>query len=176
MIRIFILILGFFSVASTSAHAQLRPMVYTEKTIDAPIERVWVDWTTEDGLERFLAPKVKVKAEPGGRYAIYFDPDAPKGERGSDDGIVLGLQNPETGPRMISVSWAMPPYMAEIRPHMTALQIWFVPVNNTTTRVRLFHTGFGDSPAWREGRNYFAKTWPDVLALYEESLDEIRSE
>jgi len=106
-----------------TAQAQLRPMVYTEKTVNAPIDQVWADWTTAEGLESFFAPKA-----------------------------------------------IMPPYMETIRPHMTIVQLWFVPQGETQTRLRLFHTGFGDTKDWQEGRDYFAKTWPDVMHQYADHL------
>ncbi len=144
------------------AAAQLRPMVYAEVTVDALANEVWEDWTTQDGLESFFAPKAIVDLKPGGAYEVWFLPDAPAGQRGADDGIILGLQTE----KMIHFTWAMPPYMPEIRPHMTTVQILFEPAANERTRVRLFHTGFGSGETWRKGRDYFAKSWPAVLDLY----------
>lgn len=153
-----------------TAQAQLRPMVYTEKTVNAPIDQVWADWTTAEGLESFFAPKAIVEARPGGAYEVWFLPDAPAGQRGAEDGVVIGLQNSDDETRMISFTWAMPPYMETIRPHMTIVQLWFVPQGETQTRLRLFHTGFGDTKDWQEGRDYFAKTWPDVMHQYADHL------
>lgn len=154
-----------------TAHAQLRPMVYTDKTVDAPLEQVWQDWTTAEGLESFFAPKAIVEPRPGGAYEVWFAPEAPAGQRGAEDGRVIGLQKDNDGTRMISFTWAMPPYMEDIRPHMTIVQLWFVPQQDGKTRLRLFHTGFGDSKDWQEGRDYFAKTWPQVMNGYAEHLE-----
>lgn len=157
-----------FTVFATHAEAQLRPMVYTETTVDADLGTVWEDWTTAEGLESFFAPQAIVDLKPGGAYEVWFLPDAPKGQRGADDGIILGLQDQ----RMIQFTWAMPPYMPEIRPHMTVVQLWFVPVSETQTRVRLFHTGFGDGEAWDKGRDYFEDSWPQVLELYKAHIND----
>lgn len=148
--------------------AQARPMVLTGTEVDAPIEQVWEDWTTADGLESFFAPKAIVEARPGGAYEIWFLPDAPAGQRGAENGIVLGIQDKH----MISFTWAMPPYMEEIRPHMTVVQIRFEPAGKDRTRIRLYHTGFGEGEAWDEGRNYFAKTWPQVLDNYRKHIND----
>jgi len=156
-----------FTVFATHAQAQLRPMVYTDTTVEADLEAVWDDWTTAEGLESFFAPKAVVDLAPGGAYEIWFLPDAPEGQRGADNGIVLGLQDK----RMIQFTWAMPPYMPEIRPHMTVVQIWFVPMSETETRVRLFHTGFGEGEAWDKGREYFETSWPQVLDLYKAHIE-----
>lgn len=144
------------------ASAQLRPMVYTETTVERSADEVFADWTTDASVEAFFAPKANIKPVPGGRYRLCFAPGAPEGSCGNDEGRVMAVQPG----RMLSFSWAMPPYMAEIRPHMTSVQILFEPLGDERTRVRLFHTGFGEGEAWAEGRNYFAKTWPTVLENY----------
>ncbi|GLQ23606.1 hypothetical protein GCM10007853_14800 [Algimonas ampicilliniresistens] len=160
-------ILGLGSVLSTgtTANAQLRPMIYEEITVDANQADVFSDWTTADGIEAFFAPQATIEAKPGGMYELCFSLEAPKGSCGNDDGRILAIQPDE----MLSFTWAMPPYMPEIRPHLTTVQILFEPVDADTTRVRLFHTGFGIGEDWDQGRNYFVKTWPAVLELYRDS-------
>ena len=144
------------------ANAQLRPMIYADVTVDAPVSDVWDDWTTAAGVTSFFAKAADIEMKPGGAYRLYFAPSAPEGSRGNDMGEVLGWQTK----RMLNVSWAMPPYMPEIRPHLTVLQLEFVELDKDTTQVRLFHTGFGQGEDWDKGRKYFEKTWPEVLALY----------
>ena len=161
------LILASTILIALPAKAQLRPMIYAETTAQVSAEDAYRDWTTADGIEAFFAPKATIDAVPGGLYELCFAPDAPEGSCGNDDGRILGLQQG----RMLAVTWAMPPYMPEIRPHLTSVQIMFEPVDADTTRVRLFHTGFGTGEAWEEGRAYFAKTWPVVLESYRESVD-----
>jgi len=156
---------------NASAQAQLRPMVYAEETVEAPIAEVWTDWTTAEGLKTFFAKEANIEARPGGAYELFFAPDAPEGSRGNDGGVVLGLEDGQ----MLNVTWAMPPYMPEIRPHQTVLQLRFTPVGDGRTRIRIYHTGFGDSAAWEEGRAYFAKTWPEVLNAYEASSGAFQS-
>ena len=151
-----------YSIFMGSAHAQLRPMIYADVTVDAPISDVWGDWTTETGVTSFFAKAAEIEMKPSGAYRLYFAPSAPKGSRGSDSGEILGWQDE----KMLNISWAMPPYMPEIRPHLTVLQLEFVELESNRTQVRLFHTGFGRSEQWEEGRSYFEKTWPAVLALY----------
>lgn len=157
--------LALFTVASASA--QLRPMIYEEVIVDSSQAEVFSDWTTSEGIEAFFAPKATIEAKPGGMYELCFSLEAPKNSCGNDDGRILAIQ-PDA---MLSFTWAMPPYMPEIRPHLTTVQILFEPVDADTTRVRLFHTGFGTSDDWDQGRNYFVKTWPSVLELYRESKE-----
>ena len=153
-------------LGSLASQAQLRPMVYAETTVEASSQQAFSDWTTAEGIESFFAPQATIEAKPGGAYKLCFAPDAPVGSCGNDNGRILGLQ-PD---KMLAFTWAMPPYMPEIRPHLTSVQVLFEPINADTTRIRLFHTGFGNDDDWAEGRDYFAKTWPDVLAGYRETV------
>lgn len=160
-----------FWLSACAANAQLRPMVYSETTVAANVETVWDDWTTVEGLENHFAPKAVIERVPGGAYEIWFLPDAPKGQRGAEDGVILGMQtDAKDGTRMIQFTWKMPPYMPEINDHMTVVQMWFIPQTKDHTRVRLFHTGFGDTAKWQEGLDYFTKVWPDVLANYKDHI------
>lgn len=155
-----------------SAYAQLRPMVYTDKVVSSDVETVWEDWTTAEGLESFFAPKAIVDGTLGGAYEVWFLPDAPKGQRGAEDGILLAWQTDSAnGARMIQFTWRMPPYMPEIVESMTVVQIWMVPMGEDKTRLRLFHTGFGDTPQWLEARDYFQGSWSEVLKLYHAHIE-----
>ena len=144
------------------ASAQLRPMVYAETTVDTTPTEAFADWVSDERIEDFFAAEATIEAKPGGLYHLCFAPDAPAGSCGNDAGRILGLQEGH----MLAFTWAMPPYMPDIRPHLTSVQILFEPVGASQTRVRLFHTGFGEGEAWNEGRTYFAKTWPQVLESY----------
>ncbi len=141
-------------------------MVYAETTVEASPEQVFEDWTSEDALTRFFAKSAQIEAEPGGTYKLCFAEDAPQGSCGNDNGRIMALQDG----RMLAFTWAMPPYMPEIRPHLTSVQLRFEPAGLERTRVRLYHTGFGDSAAWREGERYFETTWPAVLQAYREDV------
>lgn len=161
------LLSGMMLAIATSANAQLRPMIYAEETIDLPRAEVWADWTTSEGIASFFAEESVIEMQPGGKYFLVFDAEAPEGSRGTDYGQVLGYHYEN----MLHVSWPMPPYMPKIRPHLTALQLEFKRVDDDTTTIRLFHTGFGDSEAWDEGIAYFEQTWPAILALYKETVE-----
>jgi len=164
--KTFALTLAALSCAA-SAQAQLRPMIYAEETIDLPRADVWEDWATAEGIESFFGQKAIVEMQPGGKYYISFDENQPEGSRGNDYGQVLGFQYEN----MLHVTWSMPPYMPKIRPHLTSLQLEFNRVDDDTTQLRIFHTGFGDSEAWDEGIAYFERIWPAVLAKYKEVVE-----
>lgn len=147
------------------ASAQMRPMTYAETTVPVTPSEAFSDWTSSDAVQDFFAPQATIDPVAGGLYELCFDLDADAGSCGNDDGRILAIQEDE----MLSFTWAMPPYMPDIRPHLTTVQIWFVPVGDDKTRVRLFHTGYGSGDQWDEGRAYFDRVWPLVLENYRDS-------
>lgn len=155
------LVLGLFAAA---AQATDRIIVATVE-VEASPEAIWHLWTTEEGLS-FFAPAARIDLRPGGAYEVYFLPDAPEGMRGSEGTTVLGLQEN----RMLTVTWALPPYMQEVRPHLTPLTIEILPVDAASTRVMITHSGWGEGGEWDEAFAYFQDNWPQVLALMAEAL------
>lgn len=147
------------------------PVAATDRIIVSSVEvaaspaEVWRLWTTEEGLS-FFAPAADIDLRPGGTYEVYFLPDAPAGMRGSEGTTVLGFQEN----RMLTVTWALPPYMPEVRPHLTPLTVELEPVNETTTRVTLTHSGWGVGGEWDDAYAYFQENWPAVLTLMSEAL------
>ncbi|MEE2567674.1 SRPBCC family protein [Hyphobacterium marinum] len=128
--------------------------------IDAPVSEAWELWTTEEGLS-FFAPASRIELEPGGIYEVYFLPDAPAGQRGSEGTHVLGFQTE----RMLTITWGLPPYMPEVRPYLTAITILFEDLGEDRTRVTLTHSGWGWDGEWDAARAYFVTNWPAVLDL-----------
>ncbi|WP_421785287.1 SRPBCC family protein [Hyphobacterium sp.] len=147
------------------------PAAATDRIIVASIEveaspaEVWQLWTTEAGLS-FFAPAAEIDLRPGGTYEVYFLPDAPEGMRGSEGTTVLGYQEN----RMLTVTWALPPYMPEVRPHLTPLTLELEPLDETRTRVTLTHSGWGEGGEWDDAYAYFQENWPAVLTLMSEAL------
>lgn len=140
--------------------------VRVERTVSAPIERVWSLWTTSAGVESFWAPEAIVEARPGGPYRIHFLPDGEPGARGNDWGVVLGLD----APRHLVTTWYQPPYMPEVRNETTRLDVLLEPVDAERTRVRIVHSGWRTGRVWDEAYDYFETVWPNVLAGLEAYL------
>lgn len=127
--------------------------------VELPVAEAWRLWTTPEGIAGFFAPGTNIELRPQGPFELFFLPDAEPGQRGSEETIILGYQEE----RMLSVSWALPPYMSEVRPHHTHLLIRFEPLDETLTRVSLTHSGWGEGEAWDEAFAYFERVWPHVL-------------
>jgi len=61
-------------------------------SVPASLSEVWGAWTTEEGAKTFFAPKCKIELKPGGAYEMYFNLDAPPGEKGGEGMIILAIQ------------------------------------------------------------------------------------
>ncbi len=127
--------------------------------VELPVDEAWQLWTTQEGIASFFAPASNIELRPQGPFELFFAPDAEPGQRGSEETIILGYQEN----RMLSVSWALPPYMTEVRPHHTHLLIRFEPLDGALTRVSLTHSGWGEGEAWDTAFAYFERVWPHVL-------------
>lgn len=158
------LVLACLLVAAPTALAQEAPAperaVTASVELDMPVSEAWRLWTTNEGIASFFAPAANIELRPQGPFEIFILPDAEPGQRGSEGTIILGYQDE----RMLSVSWALPPYMTEVRPHHTHLLLRFEPLGEDRSRVTLTHSGWGEGGAWDAAFSYFDGIWPRVLA------------
>tara|TARA_R110002073_G_scaffold38749_8_gene110997 strand:- start:18765 stop:19277 length:513 start_codon:yes stop_codon:yes gene_type:complete len=163
---LFLLALLVLPFGQAAAQESMPAPIEASIEIDAPVSEAWAMWTTQEGLS-FFAPASLIEMEPGGRYEVYFAVDAPVGQRGSEGTHVLGFQ-PE---RMLTITWALPPYMPEVRAHLTPLTLTFEPLSDTRTRVTILHSGWGQGGQWDQARAYFATNWPAVLDLMKSAAE-----
>jgi uncharacterized protein YndB with AHSA1/START domain len=127
--------------------------------VPAGVDRVWQAWTTSSGIKSFLGCDAKIELHIGGAYEIYFSPDAPVGQRGSEGARVLSYL-----PRqMLSFSWNAPPKFGPLRSRRTWVVVAFAPASPTATAISLSHLGWGRSPEWDALLNYFDRAWGIVL-------------
>lgn len=141
-------------------------MIETEVVVAAPVADVWQAWTTRDGLRSFFGADALIELRPGGPFEIYFVPDAPVGQRGSEGCQVLAFL-PQ---KMLAFSWNAPPSIPTIRGERTQVVVLFEPRGPNQTRVRLVHHGWGTGDDWDKAFTYFSKAWPSVLASLEKRL------
>lgn len=127
--------------------------------VPAGIDAVWQAWTTNEGLSSFFAPEAVVEARVGGPFHIHMDPKAPPGSRSADDMRILAIQ-PK---KMLSFDWNAPPHLAQARQQRTFVIVRLHPVDATSTRVTLHHTGWGEGGEWDQAYQYFDRAWAQVL-------------
>ncbi len=140
-------------------------------TVNADRESVFAAFTNADRLREWLCPDCRVELQIGGRYEIYFMPDAEEGLRGADGCRVLSF----LPPRMISFTWNAPPPHEETRPQHTWIVIELATEPTGETRVTLTHTGWPRSEedpgalsdAWSATFAYFENAWTQVLSRLE---------
>ncbi len=122
--------------------------------VPAHIDDVWHAWTTESGLRSFLAPECLIVAEPNGPFEIYFRPDAPLGERGSEGCRVMAVMPHD----LLSFSWNFPPHLPRIRQQKTLVSLRFVS-EGQGTRVHFLQIGWANDADWELGFDYFKEEW-----------------
>lgn len=129
-----------------------------EVFINANLTEAWNAWTTEEGIKSFFAPDCKIDIKPGGFYEIYFDPDAPEGERGGEGLRVLAVQ-PE---KMLSFTWNAPPSLPEVRHQHTCVVLRFYAIEDGT-KITLYHCGWGSDGEWDQAFEYFQRAWLAIV-------------
>jgi len=130
--------------------------------VEAALEDVWLAWTTEEGLQTFFAPSVRMELRPGGPFEALFDPEAEEGLRGSEGCRVLSFVEGE----MLSFNWNAPAEFIEERGDRTVVVLQFTEVDEDTTRLKLVHDGWKwkRGGRWSEVRDYFDGAWDGVLS------------
>ena len=130
-----------------------------EVIVPAGVDAVWEAWTTPEGITSFFGPACNIDLRVDGSYEILFDPEAEPGRRGGEGVRILALQ-----PRnMLAFTWNAPPSMPEVRKQRTHVVVRFTPVGEASTKVTLFHDGWGVGPEWDEAFDYFTKAWIDLV-------------
>jgi len=146
--------------APTPPHGAPR-MLQKEVLVSASPEEVWNAWTTPEGISSFFAPKARVELKVDGVYELYFAPDAPEGQRGSEGCKILSFLPNE----MLSFTWNAPPSIPNLRNAGVKTQV-ILRISSAgadRTSVQLTQWGFGEGDDWGQYRQYFDRAWGNVL-------------
>jgi len=130
-----------------------------ELILNTDTETVWKKWTTREGMMSFFAPEAAVDLEIGGRYELYFDPQAPAGEKGAEGMKILAIEDK----KLLSFTWNAPTTYPEIRRQRTCVCIRIEKPGEGKTRLVLENTGYGYSREWQEALEYFRIAWGNVV-------------
>lgn len=158
--------------------ADLAP-IQAAVTVAASRADVWQAWTTNEGAQKFFAPKTNIELRVGGSFEILFAPDLPAGLRGAEGLKVLTYLPQE----MLSFEWNAPPQFPKARPQKTWVVVRLEAVDSqpNQTQVHLTHLGFQERVSvypeereeWGQVRQYFVRAWPSVLANLKRRFAEI---
>jgi len=145
-------------VLASVAAAQERAIT-KEVVVPAGIDAVWAAWTSEAGIESFMAPEAEIDARPGGAFHVHFDPFGQPGMKGADDMRYMALQKPT----LLSFDWNAPPQFAQARRQRTFVIVRLKALDADSTQVKLTHIGWGDGGEWDQTFGYFDRAWGSVL-------------
>lgn len=150
----------FLNVTSVDAQ-KLDRNIHLQTLVNAPIHEVWKAWTTEKGLESFMAPDCKIDLRVNGSMDIYFYPDAPEGQRGAENIYILAVENY----RLLSFTWNNLAELPGIGNQQTHVTLKFFPAGKSgnKTNLVLIHDGWGDGELWDQAYQYFTKEWHDTV-------------
>ena len=137
-------------VQSQTQVGEDRPLRH-EVVVEAPVAEVWAAWTTQRGLESWLARNAKVELKPEGRYETNAFGEI--GEPGTVEMRVLAFE-PE---RMLALSTSAPP--DEFPEVAAAEDTWAVvslyPIDENNTRVEYTMLGWREGDEWDRARKFF---------------------
>jgi uncharacterized protein YndB with AHSA1/START domain len=157
------MIITFVALALSQSPATPTKASVKEVILPIPVEQAWALWADSNGATSYGVPQgANIELRPGGKYEIYFDKNAPEGERGSEGCQVLSF-NPY---RMISFTWNAPPTLTQLRKAnaRTQVNVFFDKVPEGT-KVRLVQHGLGIGKEWDQYYDYFDKAWTMVLGV-----------
>ena len=142
-------------------------IIQKEVIVNAEIEKVWSDFTTNGGIQSFLSKGSNIELKISGLYEIYFDMNAPEGLRGSEDCHILSfIPN-----KMLSFEWNAPPQFSNERLMRTQVIIFFEELQDNQVKLSLYNHGYGVDGNWKEVFDYFDNAWGYVLDAYRKKLD-----
>ena len=130
-----------------------------EVVVQASIQAAWDAWTTEEGIKAFFAPDCSVDLRVDGLYEIFFDPHAPRGQRGAEGMRILALQ-PK---KMLAFTWSAPSDLPNVRKQRTHVVVRFQQVAEGRVMVSLTHDGWGEGEEWDQAFEYFSRTWNEIV-------------
>ena len=142
--------------------------VDVQTTVPTDRGRVWKALATPEGWKAFTGgAQLTIGNAPGGPCEVWWNPDAPAGERGSEGCTLLALVPNE----VLSFTWNAPPKFPFARTKHTWVVVTLEPLAPNSTRVRLRELGFREladaHPDHRqefvETRAYFQNAWARVL-------------
>lgn len=137
-----------------------------DRIINAPPAAVWAQISTPQGVKRWMDIEANINLAIGGAYELYFEQSRGRGNKGTEGTQVLSYV-PEA---MLSLSWNVPTSLGEVR----GLRSWvtfLIEPSTQGSRVRIVHTGFGDTPGWDKAYDFYEQGWPTVLGMLKRSLD-----
>lgn len=133
-----------------------------ELVVPAPVSEVWEAWMTAEGIATWSAPAGYVEPWAGGSWEAHFQPERPKGQRGSDANEILHV----VPARALVMRAGAPQRFPTVRAEKTTFVLTLTPVGESHTLVHGSQTGWKDGSEWDAAFEYLAganAVWLDWL-------------
>jgi len=136
-------------------------LILKSMIINQPVDKIWWQWTTHEGLKTFFGYDNNIVLEPGGPYEIYFNEEKPEGFKGSEGCKVISF-SPN---KMLAFTWNSPPQFTGPRrsSSKTTVEIALKAISENQTEVTISHTNWPKEADWDEVFEYFDTAWDIVL-------------
>jgi uncharacterized protein YndB with AHSA1/START domain len=144
-------------------------IIYRTATLPCDAARAFEMFTSNEMLEKWLAVKADVEPRAGGKYELFWNPEEPEFDS------TIGCRVTAFAPgRLLAFEWKGPKqysdFMNETDP-LTHVTVAFVPAEDGGTEVHLVHTGWRDTPAWEEAREWFVRNWEGAFGALENLVE-----
>ncbi|MCA9064231.1 MAG: SRPBCC domain-containing protein [Planctomycetaceae bacterium] len=166
------LFLAIFALSvSPGAVADDSRVVY-ETEIDADIDAVWNAFTTNEGLQSWMAPLAEIDLTVGGRMKANYNRDGKIGDSATIENTILSF-DPK---RMLSLKASKFPegFPFEDAAKSTWSVFYFSELPSSRTKITVVGLGYTDSEQSRRMRAFFAAANEHSLGKLNEALQKDR--
>lgn len=126
--------------------------------IPAPIDVVWNECTTANGIRNFLAPECCIVAQPDGPFEIYFDLSVDNGHKSSEGNYFLSVIPQE----LLSFSWTIPPIFTSLKNQKTFICLYFKE-QGENTMISFFQEEHPCNPDWEQACKFSRNLWQNIF-------------
>ncbi len=140
-----------------------------ERTIDAPVEKVWLCWTSAEETQRWLAPKSRVNFIVDGAYEFFWNSEDPS----LDSTIGCKLKLIENEQRIL-FEWQGKAEFLEMftTPHApTLIEVTFDREEDCKTRLILEQKETRDLEKWGEYDKWMYGAWVHAIDSLQEYVE-----
>lgn len=135
----------------------------SEVVVEAPIERVWAAFTTEEGIESWMVPVTSIDLRVGGEWRTSYNPSSNLRDADTIVHTILAYEPM----RMLATRTTPPESAARLFGGVDFSRLWsvyrFEPIDAGSTRVTVSGMGYGEGEAWDRVYTFFEQNNPVVL-------------
>ncbi|HDO1314272.1 SRPBCC family protein [Aeromonas veronii] len=126
--------------------------------IPAPINMVWDEFTTENGIRNFMAPICHVIAQPNGPFEIFFEKLGDNNEQSSKGSYFLSV----IPYKLLSISWSFSSKFTSLKNQKLLICIYFKTQGDKTVISFTQEDGLS-SGDWIHGCEFSRNLWENIF-------------